>query len=43
VGVDLAVMEIANTTLAVFRSRATNAYGDKTDVGVPHAKGIPRR
>jgi len=30
------VAEVGNTTLAVFRGTAANAYGDLTDVGVPY-------
>lgn len=35
------MMELANTTLAVFRGEAANAYGDLTDVGTPYLTGIP--
>lgn len=35
------MIELANTTLSVLRGTTTNAYGDKTNVGVPLHTGIP--
>lgn len=35
------MLELQSTTLSVFRGRTENAYGDSTDVGIPHLTGIP--
>jgi hypothetical protein len=35
------VMEIASTTLSVFRGTAANPYGDLDDVGTLYLTGIP--
>jgi hypothetical protein len=32
---------MANTTLSVLRGTTTNAYGDRTNVGIPLYTGIP--